>query len=58
MVDRRSLGDLGFAVMLGLTLLALARPQPVNEKPVASPHAIQFASADRAPSHDRIGLFG
>jgi hypothetical protein len=44
--------------MLGLTLLALARPQPVNEKPVASPHAIQFASADRAPSHDRIGLFG
>jgi len=51
-------GDLGFAILLGLTLLALARPQPIHKESVASPAAVQLASADRAPAHDRIGLFG
>jgi len=58
MVDRQSLGDLGFAILLGLTLLALARPQPIHRERMASPPAVQLASADRAPAHDRIGLFG
>jgi len=58
MVDRQSLGDIGFAVLLGLTLLALARPQPIHHRTVAAPPAIQLASADRVPARDRIGLFG
>jgi len=55
MVDRRSLGDLGFAVLLGLTVLAIARPQVALHRKAA---AVQLASADRVPAHDRIGVFG
>ncbi len=58
MVDRLSLGDLGFAVLLGLTFLAIARPQPALHGKAYTPAAVQLASADRVPAHDRIGVFG
>ena len=56
MTDRQWLGDLSFAVLLALPLLALARPHPADHKAGASPAAMTFGTADRVPTAGRIGI--
>ena len=54
MTDRQWFGDLSLAVLLAHHLLALARPQPDDNK--VAPAAVKLASADRVPMPGRIGL--
>jgi hypothetical protein len=56
MTDRQWLGDLGLAVLLALPLVALARPAPVHQTPMATAAAAKLATADRLPGNGRISL--
>ena len=59
MTNRRWFGDLGFAVLIALSLVALARPNPVHQHRTATMSAAaKVAVTDRLPGSGRISLLG
>ena len=58
MVDRLSLGDLAFAVLLALPLAAFARPATVTNTGAATMHATQVAAGPQTAGNGRISVLG
>ena len=57
MPDRRSLGELGLAILIALPLVSFASPKnPMQHS--ASASARLSATADRLPGNGRISLLG
>ena len=58
MVDRLSLGDLAFAVLLALPLAAFARPAAVPNTSSATMHMTQAAAGPQTAVNGRISVLG
>jgi hypothetical protein len=58
MIDRQTLGDIAFAILLALPLVAFARPEAPVHKNIETPAAAKLAIADRLPGDGRISLLG
>ena len=57
MIDRRSLGDVGLAILLALPTAALAQPSAnmLEARMTAATHPVQVASA-QSPTNQRFGF--
>jgi hypothetical protein len=60
MIDRRSLGDVGLAVLLALPTAALAQPSAtlLEARVAAASQPIHVAAAEPAAVNQRFGLPG
>ena len=56
MSNRHLFGDISFAVLIALSVVAFARPTPHHHQTVLSAAAAKTASADRVPGNGRISL--
>ena len=59
-IDRRSVRDIGLAVLLALPTAWLTRPpaHDTRQQPIAAASQLQVALADRSPLHGRFTLRG
>jgi len=58
MIDRRSVRDIGLAVLLALPTAALTRPATPESPTIRSTPQNQLVVAERSPLHQRFNLPG
>ena len=58
MSNRHLIGDLSFAILLVLPLIAFGRPPPVTQNSFASTAAAPSISTDRMAASGRFSLLG